>query len=97
MEGTARPRDLFRQGTTSEERKAALLMAPELGRPGRRDPPLNVVAMAIVLVLAAFAGAGIGLVWQSSGLGDDAEDTVSDGAAAADDGTGDDDEEGAGG
>ena len=73
-----------------------LLMAPELGRSGRRDPPLNVIAMAIVLVLAAFAGAGIGLVWQSSGLGDDAEDTVSDGASVADGGTGDDEEEAGG-
>lgn len=36
---------------------------------GRRKEPLHVAAMAMALVLAAFAGGGLGLVWQSSGLG----------------------------
>ena len=60
-------------------------MALGLGGPGRTDPPLHVIVMAIVLVLAAFAGAGIGLVWQSSGLGDDAA-TAQDAAAEPADG-----------
>jgi len=37
--------------------------------PGRRQEPLLVVPMALGLVLAAFTGAALGLVWQSSGLG----------------------------
>ena len=38
---------------------------------GRRNPPLNVIAMAIALVLAAFLGAALGLLWHASGLGED--------------------------
>lgn len=57
----------------------------------RENPPLYVMAMAIALVLAAFAGAGIGLVWQSSGLGsageqgsEQAEGETADGEAGGD-------------
>ena len=40
-------------------------------------PPLGVFRMAIGLVVAAFMGAALGLVWQSSGLGDpDPEEEV---------------------
>ena len=43
----------------------------------RRMPPLGVFRMAAGLVAAAFTGAALGLVWQSSGLGDpDPEDEV---------------------
>lgn len=42
-----------------------------LGPSGRRNEPLNVIAMALALVLAAFLGAALGLVWHWSGLGDD--------------------------
>ena len=52
-------------------------MASGLGGPGRRDPPLHVFLMAIALVLAAFAGAAIGLVWQSSGFGDEGTEAES--------------------
>jgi hypothetical protein len=41
------------------------------GGAGRRGTPLHVLAMALALVLAAFLGAVAGLVWQSSGLGED--------------------------
>ncbi|AKH42662.1 hypothetical protein FHS61_000432 [Altererythrobacter atlanticus] len=43
----------------------------QTGQAGRRKEPLHVWMMALVLALAAFAGAALGLVWQSSGLGDD--------------------------
>ena len=42
-----------------------------LGPSSRRNEPLNVIAMALALVLAAFLGAALGLVWHWSGLGDD--------------------------
>lgn len=42
-----------------------------LGPSGRRNDPLNVIAMALALVLAAFLGAALGLLWHASGLGDD--------------------------
>ena len=38
--------------------------------PVRTRPPLGVFRMALALVIAAFLGAALGLVWQSSGLGD---------------------------
>ena len=44
-----------------------------LGPPGRRNEPLHVGIMALALVLAAFLGAALGLVWQSAGFGEDAE------------------------
>jgi len=40
-----------------------------LGSSGRHNEPLHVVPMALALALAAFAGAAIGLVWQSAGFG----------------------------
>ena len=40
-----------------------------LGSSGRRDEPLYVMPMALALVLAAFLGAALGLVWQSAGFG----------------------------
>ena len=42
-----------------------------LGQSGRRNEPLYVVPMALALVLAAFLGAALGLVWESVGLGGD--------------------------
>ena len=46
-----------------------------LGSPSRRNDPLYVGRMALALVLAAFLGAALGLVWQSAGFGggDEAE------------------------
>jgi len=38
---------------------------------GRRQEPIHVVAMALTLLLAAFTGGALGLVWQSTGLGDE--------------------------
>ena len=40
-----------------------------LGSPSRRNDPLYVGRMALALVLAAFLGAALGLVWQSAGFG----------------------------
>jgi hypothetical protein len=40
-----------------------------LGPSGRPNDPLHVIAMALALVLAAFLGAALGLVWQSAGFG----------------------------
>ena len=40
-----------------------------LGPSSRPTEPLHVVAMALALVLAAFLGAALGLVWQSAGFG----------------------------
>ena len=40
-----------------------------LGPSNRPNEPLHVVAMAFALVLAAFLGAALGLVWQSAGFG----------------------------
>ncbi len=45
-----------------------------LGSPSRRSAPLGVARMALALVLAAFLGAALGLVWQDSGLGDAQEE-----------------------
>lgn len=42
----------------------------------RRMPPLRVFTMAATLVFAAFLGATMGLVWQSSGLGEPDEETA---------------------
>ena len=50
-----------------------------LGPPGRRNEPLNVIGMALALVLAAFLGAALGLIWHASGMGGEEE-----AAAAAD-------------
>lgn len=47
-----------------------------LTKPTRRNTPLGVPFMAIGLVIAAFLGAGIGLVWQSSGIGADEEELL---------------------
>ena len=41
-----------------------------LGSPGRRNEPLFVIPMALALVLAAFLGAALGLLWQSAGFGE---------------------------
>lgn len=41
-----------------------------LGPPSRKSPPLGVLPMALALIVAAFLGAAIGLVYQASGLGD---------------------------
>lgn len=42
-----------------------------LGQPNRRNEPLHVVPMALALVLSAFLGAALGLVWQSAGFGEE--------------------------
>ncbi|HEY6814867.1 MAG TPA: hypothetical protein VI168_04940 [Croceibacterium sp.] len=44
-----------------------------LGHSGRPNEPLYVVPMALALVLAAFLGAALGLVWQSAGFGEEEE------------------------
>jgi hypothetical protein len=44
-----------------------------LGSPNRRNEPLHVIPMALALVLAAFLGAALGLVWQSAGFGGEDE------------------------
>jgi len=43
------------------------------GGPSRTRHRLNVIPTAIALVLAAVLGASVGMVWQSSGLGDSDE------------------------
>ena len=52
-----------------------------LGPSGRRNEPLHVGWMALALVLAAFLGAALGLIWQSVGFGSD--DTAETSATAA--------------
>ena len=49
-----------------------------IGTPGRRKAPLRVWLMLLALVVASFAGAAIGLVWQSSDIFSEepAEETV---------------------
>ena len=47
-----------------------------LGPPSRRKEPLNVIAMALALALAAFLGAAMGLIWHASGFGDSDEKTA---------------------
>jgi len=42
-----------------------------ISSPGRRQEPIHVLPMAAALVLAAFTGGALGLVWQSAGLGGD--------------------------
>ena len=44
-----------------------------LGPSGRRNEPLHVFAMAAALVLAAFLGAALGLIWHASGFGAEEE------------------------
>ena len=46
-----------------------------IGERRKARQPLHVWAMAAALVVAAFLGASLGLVWQTSGLGDSDEDT----------------------
>lgn len=45
-----------------------------IGGPGRPKPRLGVLPMALALAISAFLGASLGLVWQSSGLGEDTAD-----------------------
>jgi len=42
-----------------------------LGPSGRRQEPLHVFAMAAALVLAAFLGGALGLIWDAVGFGAD--------------------------
>lgn len=44
-----------------------------LGPSGRQNEPLNVIAMALALILAAFVGAALGLAWQA--IGSDEEES----------------------
>ena len=44
-----------------------------MGPSGRRNEPLNVIWMALALVLAAFLGAALGLLWHASGWGEPEE------------------------
>lgn len=44
-----------------------------LGGAGGSRERLGVIPMALALVLAAVAGAALGFVWQSSGLGEEDE------------------------
>ena len=43
-----------------------------LGPSGRRKEPLNVLAMALALVLAAALGGAAGLIWHALGFGSEA-------------------------
>ncbi len=52
------------------------ILGRTLGSPGRRQEPLHVGWMALALVLAAFLGAALGLVWQSAGFGSGEEEVV---------------------
>lgn len=56
-----------------------------LGPSGRKNEPLNVLAMAAALVLAAFLGGAMGLLWHASGFGGDDEPEAA-GAAAGESG-----------
>lgn len=58
-----------------------------LGPPGRRSDPLNVIAMALALVFAAFLGAALGLVWHASGFAVDRDGEQADEAVGGDSGT----------
>jgi hypothetical protein len=53
-----------------------------LGPSGRLNEPLGVIWMALALVLAAFTGAALGLLWHWSGLGD--EEPATEATAAED-------------
>ena len=46
-----------------------------LNGPRRRNQPLYVIPMALALILAAFAGAAIGLIWQSSDFAAEEDET----------------------
>jgi hypothetical protein len=46
-------------------------MGMALGPSGRRQEPLYIIPMALALVLAAFLGGALGLVWQAAGFGSD--------------------------
>jgi hypothetical protein len=43
---------------------------------------LNVIGMALALVLAAFLGAALGLIWHATGFGDDEEAAAAEQTAA---------------
>ena len=59
-------------------------MAMAFGERRKARPPLHVWLMAAALVLSAFLGASLGLVWQTSGLGgSDEEDAAEQSEAAA--------------
>ncbi len=47
-----------------------------LSRPGMARQKIGVLAMAAALAASAFIGAALGLVWQSSGFGDDGGEEV---------------------
>jgi hypothetical protein len=49
-----------------------------ISSPGRRQEPIYVVPMALALVLAAFTGGALGLVWQSAGLSEEDEQASAD-------------------
>jgi len=40
-----------------------------LGPSNRRNEPLYVIPMALALVLAAFLGGALGLIWHAAGFG----------------------------
>lgn len=44
-----------------------------IGPSGRRREPLHVIPMALALVLAAFLGAAVGLLWHAAGFGGEEE------------------------
>jgi hypothetical protein len=51
-------------------RHAERIKRMTLGPSGRRQEPLYIIPMALALVLAAFLGGALGLVWQAAGFGD---------------------------
>jgi len=60
---------MARSGGLGQGARRAGIFIMGLGPSGRRNDPLNVIAMALALVLAAFLGAALGLLWHASGLG----------------------------
>ena len=66
------------EGCSLEHKARKKRAKMSLGPPQRKRAPLGVLPMALALVVAAFMGAAVGLVWQDDGLGDaeEAEEEV---------------------
>jgi hypothetical protein len=62
---------IARSGALGQGGSGAGSVGMALGPSGRRKEPLNVIAIALALVLAAFLGAALGLIWHALG-GEDA-------------------------
>jgi hypothetical protein len=64
---------IARSGALGQGEAEAGFLDMPLGPSGRRNEPLNVIAMALALAFAAFLGAALGLIWHASGFGGDDE------------------------